>query len=81
MTEHPVWKESDGEEARKRFLGCMIFSLMPPQGIDEALTTLVEILEYHIENAQYSLPEPEITHRGTGKITGISSRPDLVISE
>ena len=75
------WTESGGEEAIKRLLGCVLVSIIPAEGIDEALTSLKEILEYHLENVRYKLPEPEITHRGTGKISGISERPDLIISE
>jgi predicted RNase H-like HicB family nuclease len=58
-----------------------LVSIIPAEGIDEALTSLKEILEYHLENVRYKLPEPEIAHRGTGKISEISERPDLVISE
>ncbi len=32
-------------------------------------------------NLYNKLLEPDVAHRGTGKIAGISERPDLVISE
>lgn len=76
------WSEHQGQrEIIKRFLGHILISQMPPEGIDEALVSLREILEYHRGNAFYKLSEPEIIRRGTGKVTEASERPDLVISE
>ncbi len=59
----------------------VLISLMPTEGIDETLTSLIEILEYHRESAQYSLPEPEIVPRGIGEVVSIVERPPLVISD
>lgn len=75
------WIQDEGQDSLKRLLGCLLISYMPSEGIDEALMNLKEIWAYYIERAQYRLPEPEVSHRGTGKIVGISERPDLVISE
>lgn len=73
------WGRGVGEDALKRWLGCVILSLMPEEGLEEALLSLKDILEFR----SYTKPhtKPRISHHTTGKVVSKSQRPDLVVSE
>jgi len=71
-----------GASALKRSIGCSIVWSIPDEGIDEALTKLVDIYSFIIESAGLRLaPPPSETRRGRGRIMDGSERPELVITE
>ena len=73
--------EGTGEAALKRFLGCWAIQVMPEEGIDEVLTLLKDVLEFHRQAIFFGLPEPQPVRRVTGRAISISERPDIVLSE
>lgn len=71
-----------GEESQKRILGCILLGAMPPAGLDEALESLRQIIEYWLEEAQYTpLSPPTPVQRSNGHIVSAGPRPDLVIAD
>jgi hypothetical protein len=72
----------EGEEnSVKRLLGCVMIAAMPEEGVEEALQSLKDILEFWQHPAQRMLPSPPTIHYMTAKVLSISERPDLVLSE
>jgi hypothetical protein len=71
----------EGADALLRLIGCVIITLMPEEGLEETLTSLKEIFEFHVESAHYKPLLPVTSRRGIGNIVSTSGRPDLVISE
>ena len=70
----------DAEDVKKRWLGCALLFAMPKQGLEEALTSLMDILEFNFAN-RYLKIAPVTTIEGSGKFVDISERPDIVINE
>lgn len=73
--------EGEGGEALLRLLGCVIVTMMPEEGLEEALTSLKDIFEFHVESAHYESLPTVTSRRGIGNVVNTSMRPDLVISE
>lgn len=74
--------EMSGETALERFLGCFVISVMPTEGLQEALLSLGDIYKFHSDSARYRpLPQPTISRRAIGKVVRKSERPQLVITE
>jgi hypothetical protein len=76
-----VWAEEGERRSVKRLLGYAMIFFMPEEGVDEALTSLRDILEFSYESPRGMLPPPAVMRRHVGKIVRTSQRPDLVISE
>lgn len=75
------WIEAGGEDALRRLVGCAILVAIPEEGMEEALTSLRDILDFHYER-QYVLPPAGVTtQRRAGSIARTAKRPDLAISE
>ncbi len=73
------WIEGGGGDALKRLIGCAILGIMPEEGIDEALTSLKDILDFR--TSYRMLPGAVESRQTTGRIVSTSQRPDLVIPE
>lgn len=73
--------ESDafGQEAALRLAGCLLVSLMPREGVEEALLELREIYRFHDENLRLTPPESEEDRTGRAVVSASSERADLVI--
>ena len=78
---YTFWIEDEGETAVKRLLSSLIVQNMPETGLDEAFNSLVDIYEFHFENMQALLPEPDEVGTSAGKVIAVSDRPELLISE
>ena len=76
-----LWTERVGNDAVKRVIGCAMIFAMPEEGINEALASLRDILEFSYEATHGMLPPPVAVRRSMGRIVGTTRRPDLVISE
>ena len=63
---------------RRRF-GWLLLSLMPEDGLDEALTSLAEILAFRLAPRQPALP-PAVYER-PARVATSEVRPNLVIAE
>ena len=70
-----------GESDVKRWMGCMFMACMPDGGLDDALTSLKDVLEFALEDMQVALPAAPEAPRVSGKATSPSERPELVIAE
>lgn len=73
--------ESD-ETAVRRIIGCLLVTLMPAEGLEEALESLKEIREFHTE----AIPAPRFTpiaEHPSIKLRALPAQkaPDLVIEE
>ena len=73
--------EAEGEEALMRFLGCAIFAAIPQEALEEALTTLRDILVFSLEDKLLTLQPQGRQKRLTGTAIGASERPALMIAE
>ena len=69
-----------GEEAVKRWLGCLIMAVMPDIGVDETLSYLRDAYTFHCESLDFALPEPAPRRETAGLALSPKERPDLVIS-
>ncbi len=70
----------DGENIVKRILSCIIISMMPLEGVDEAYTSLRSMLGFYLEPvAPQALPE--VQRGGSGRVASVTRRPDLSIVE
>ncbi|MDP2673714.1 MAG: hypothetical protein Q8Q00_02270 [Dehalococcoidia bacterium] len=76
-----MWAERGGDDVAKRAIGCWMLFIMPEEGVDEALTSLKEMVEYHYETSRGILSPPAKTLTQRGRIVGTAERPDLIISE
>jgi hypothetical protein len=56
-------------ENAKRALGCVIFALMPEEGLEHALTELKQSFEFYMENRELSSFDP-VALLGTGIAVG-----------
>lgn len=70
------------ETAVHRFIGCLLVTLMPAEGLEEALESLNEIREFHTE----AIPAPRFTpivEHPKVKLRALPPQkaPDLVIEE
>ena len=54
---------------------------MPEEGLDEALTSLKDMLDFYLEVPELSIPPKRLSHQMTGKVGSAKKRPDLVITE
>jgi hypothetical protein len=76
------WAHGDGEESYRRIWGCIILGLMPPEGLEEAVDSLREILEFRLENARLAQAQDRTNvHYGLGPVVSVSQRPDLVLAD
>ena len=69
----------DEEVALRRFLSHVILAMVPDNGVDEALFSLRDIVEFYYEPRQPLLPQ--VTTSYTARVGRATERPDLVISE
>lgn len=73
--------ESD-ETAVHRFIGCLLVTLMPAEGLEETLESLKEICEFHTEAIPAPIFTPMAEHpRGKMRALPPQKAPDLVIEE
>jgi len=69
-----------GQEIVTRFVAsCMVFA-MPPRGLEETVTSLWDIFEYHREELA-ALPTAPNDKYVTGTVVGHGDRGPLAISE
>lgn len=73
--------EGVGEEAVRRWFGCLVMAAMPDAGVDEALSYLRDAYVFHCESLDYALPEPHPRDETPGMVLSPEERPGLVISE
>ncbi|MGB7621020.1 MAG: hypothetical protein WBN92_01605 [Terriglobia bacterium] len=66
-------------DAMMRWIGYIILTRMPEDGLKEAVTCLKDILQYTIEDRYYSSVEPTIVHTTPGTINSVSERQDLIL--
>ena len=74
-----MFSEAGGEEAVKRFLGCAIIATMPSEALEEALSSLRDILVFSLEDRLLPLQLQSRQKRLTGTAIGASERPVLMI--
>jgi hypothetical protein len=73
--------EGDDDIAIKKTIGCMMILMMPKEGLDEALPSLKDMLEFYIRMPKLNpLPARPARHL-TGKLVSSITRPDLAIEE
>lgn len=65
----------------RRFFGMALIGGMPEDGVAEALTSLIDIYNFHIESSQFQLVEPQNIPTGVGTIASAAKSSDLFISE
>jgi hypothetical protein len=65
----------------KRYLTCLLAMYMPEQGVDENLDSAVECWNFYADQPTLRPLPPTDAPIWKAKITGFSTRPDLVISE
>ena len=72
----------DGDESLRRILGCILLGAMPPEGLEEAIDSLKEILEFRLENERLAQlrTQPAVQY-GLGTIVHSGPRPNLVLAE
>lgn len=70
-----------GEDATtlKRALGCLMILRMPEGGLNEALASLRDMLEFYVEVPQLTPPPKRPVRQLTGRAGMAGKRPDLVI--
>lgn len=73
------WIEHEGDDAVKRYLGCVIISAMPEDGVNEALQSLLDIFAFNTQRLQLPPSQEIVEYRAQGKVVGKSARPDLQI--
>lgn len=69
-----------GETAFVRFLGCLMIGLMPDEGLDEALSSLRDMLEFYGQKPAGIHHTPQIPQTINARIIEQKKRPDLVIT-
>ena len=70
----------DDEVLRKRIFGCLLLYRMPQEGLQEAMMSLADILDYYRERARVTAPAPTVeSHYGIITSTGV--RPELTLYE
>ncbi len=67
-----------GETALERFLGCVMIGVMPDQGLEEALYSLWDMLEFYSQEPLHRAPLKPETINAT--VVDRKKRPDLVIT-
>ena len=71
--------EGDQEVILKRALGCFIVLRMPESGLNEALSSLKDMLDYYIDVPQLNPPPRRPDQFLTGKAGPSVKRPELVL--
>ena len=71
--------EGDREVILKRALGCLMILRMPDLGLNEALGSLTDMLDFYIDAPQLNPPARCPDQLLTGKAGPSSKRPDLVL--
>ena len=70
-----------GETALERFLGCIMIGIMPSQGMEEALSSLWEMLNFYGEESllyrEHISVKPQTIN---GTIVEKKKRPDIIIT-
>ena len=62
-----------------RAVGCLIILSMPEAGLNEAVTSLMDVRKFYREVPELSLPPKRSAHQLAGKVGISRKRPDLVI--
>jgi hypothetical protein len=75
------WARGDGDEYKKRALGCLLMGLMPPKGLDDAVETLREALVYWVEQEQVRPALTPVTSESVGVDAGRGVRGTLEIAD
>ena len=73
--------KGEGQNALKRWLGCVMLAMIPEDALNEALESLKDIVEFHTYTTHNMIPSSRTTRHTTGTIVSTSQRPDMVISE
>lgn len=76
-----LWLEGDDETALKKFAGCIMITLMPKEGLDEAVQTLKDTLSFYAYRPLAKALPPGTEQRVMGRMLGPKKRPDLLIGE
>lgn len=74
------WLDADDETALKKFVGCLIISAMPEEGLNEALTSLKDVWDFHIYTPPKALPDRS-RQVAAGRVVRTRKRPDLFLGE
>ncbi len=78
-TDEEIWFSSAraGGDPLKRLVGCWILATLPSDGIDEAISALGDIFEFHYARSAMIAPPVTRTLRTRGKVVRTSIRPPL----
>lgn len=73
--------EMHGETALERFLGCIMLGIMPSQGLEEALSSLWEMLNFYGEESPFCRKHISVKLQTiNGTIVEKKKRPDIIIT-
>lgn len=72
--------EAEGDDALKRLVGCVLIIKMPPNGLDEALTSLRDMWEFWDARSPFGLPE-RTGIETTASVISARVRPELVLPD
>jgi hypothetical protein len=73
--------EGDDDIAIKKTIGCLMILMMPKEGLDEALPSLKDMLEFYISVPKLSPLPARPTRHLTGELLSPMRRPGLAIEE
>jgi len=73
--------ESDNsqEEAVRRLIAYFLVSAMPAPGLDETVTTLHEMLEFHDEGLRLAPARRPVGKLGSGTVSRLEDRPAFAL--
>jgi hypothetical protein len=72
--------EMYGETALERFLGCVMIGMMPDQGLEEALYSLRDMLEFYRQKPVHLYGAQPKSETINATVVEWKKRPDLVIT-
>jgi len=72
-------QHDEGNEALRRLVAYFLVTVMPTEGLDEGLTSLRDIFEYHDENQRFAVPEMPDTQEHHGVVVSYEERAPFVI--
>lgn len=78
--EATITLEMYGESALERFLGCVMIGMMPDQGLEEALYSLRDMLEFYSQEPLHLPSARPKTETLNAIVEDRKKRPDLVIT-
>lgn len=75
------WIEGSGDDAVKRWLGCLLVAFMPEAGLNEALVLLKDAREFYSAEVFPSLPGPTVRGEMSGTFLPKAERPPLALED